>query len=170
MVIAAGASQGTSHILLMIILVGLITAAGLFGYGGSTLARRGDGRSGTGGLLRSLAAFAGAATAALYVWGSLHLLGAFLDTEGMGATTFQECLDAGGAEKAAKVDGYEVEYLPIRYVCRIDEGGSYTAAVPGYVNPAMLASAASAVALAVAAAVASERRDRAAFQAETSGP
>ncbi|WP_328622684.1 hypothetical protein [Streptomyces sp. NBC_00354] len=65
---------------------------------------------------------------AFYLWGCLHLL--FLDD----TRQFEACLEAGGPQRAARVDAFEGDFVPLRLLCRIDEGGSYSAGVPGYVN------------------------------------
>ncbi|MEO3978660.1 hypothetical protein [Streptomyces sp. CAU 1734] len=69
------------------------------------------------------------AAIALYVWGALHLV--LLDETAQS----ESCRNTGGPQQAARVDGYIGEYVPLRLVCHISEGGSYTTAVPGYVNP-----------------------------------
>ncbi|MFI6002049.1 hypothetical protein ACIA98_16830 [Streptomyces sp. NPDC051366] len=33
------------------------------------------------------------------------------------------------------MDAFEGDFVPLRLLCRIDEGGSYSAGVPGHVNP-----------------------------------
>ncbi|MDX3537093.1 hypothetical protein PV721_22495 [Streptomyces sp. MB09-01] len=33
------------------------------------------------------------------------------------------------------MDAFQGDFVPLRLLCHIDGGGSYTAGVPGYVNP-----------------------------------
>ncbi|MDT9700783.1 hypothetical protein RMT89_34160, partial [Streptomyces sp. P17] len=51
-------------LILLFVVIAAVTAVGLLGYGGTTLAD-----SGRAGLLRGLAALCGAGTCALYGWG-----------------------------------------------------------------------------------------------------
>ncbi|MFD7894534.1 hypothetical protein [Streptomyces sp. NPDC059743] len=136
----------------MIILIGAIVAVGLTGYGFATLTRHRAERPGVVVAARGVAAFAGAGAVALYVWGALHAVGAVLEAEDGGTSSVptRECIRAGGTERAAEVDGYRIEYLPVRFVCHIDGGGSYaTSGGPGYIGPAALVLALTAVALPV---------------------
>lgn len=140
--------------LLLIILVGLILAAGLAVYGFSTMARQGVWGSGPGTLLRSLAALAAAAAAAVYVWGAVHL--ALMDD----TAVTQACRDAVGQARAAGIDRYEAGYIPLRLGCHVAGDGTYAGGVPGYVNPAALGFALTAAALAACAPFAPESRAR----------
>lgn len=147
--------------ILLIILIGLAVAAALAVYGGTTLARNGIRRSDLGGRLRGTAAIAGAAAALMYVWGALHLV----RDESM---TDQACKDAVPSAQAAHISGVDVSYLPLHLNCHVTDGGSYTAAVPDYVNPTLLGLALIAVVLGVFAALESELRARTNFRRENS--
>ncbi|MFF3419761.1 hypothetical protein ACFYW9_34555 [Streptomyces sp. NPDC002698] len=145
--------QPSPALVLPIILIGLIVAVTLAVYGAGSLARNGVRRTDLGVRLRSGAALAGAAAALMYVWGAVHLV----RDETM---TNQACRDAVPAAQAAHLSGVDVSLLPVRLNCYVTEGGSYAAAVPGYVNPALLGLALTAVVLGVFAALESERRAR----------
>ncbi|GAA2261133.1 MULTISPECIES: hypothetical protein [Kitasatospora] len=151
-------------ILLLIILAGGIVAVGLICLGCATLTRRRTGHSSVGRTSHGLATLAGAAAAAVYVWGALHVVGPLMEAEGGGADSSPApaCVRAGGVDQAAHVDGYRIEYLPIRLVCHLDKGGgSFTAdSAPGYVAPAVLGLGLTAVALPILTAFAAEYRSR----------
>ncbi len=138
----------SSHPTAMPLLIGIITAAvtafGLTGYGFSAI-----GRGGRGAVARGGAALGGALAAVAYVWGLMSL---FLDESG----TAQACRDANPS-LYGQVSGYSVSYLPPALDCRMSSGGSYLAAVPGFLTPVMTACAVTAVAL-VLIAVAEHRR------------
>ncbi len=59
--------------LFLVILIGVIAAAGLVGHGFSALARRATRRPSAQVLLSAFAAFTGAAAVGLGVWGALHV-------------------------------------------------------------------------------------------------
>ncbi|MFD6172191.1 hypothetical protein [Streptomyces coeruleorubidus] len=130
------------------LLIGIITAAVtafcLTGYGFSAI-----GRGGRVAVARGGAALAGALAAVAYVWGLMSL---FLDESG----TARACQDAN-ASLYGQVSGYSVSYLPPALDCRMSSGGSYSAAVPGFLTHAMTACAVIAVTLALIA-VAERRR------------
>ncbi|HET6354119.1 hypothetical protein [Streptomyces sp.] len=64
-----------------------------------------------------------------------------------------------GWERALHGVDYTVDYLPLRFVCETNGGGSYAAeSVPGYVNPAVLGSVPATAGCAGAAALESKRR------------
>ncbi|NEB76269.1 hypothetical protein G3I40_13700 [Streptomyces sp. SID14478] len=134
------------------VLVGALAAFGLAGFGFSTLSaeRRTEGPA---ALARGAAALSAAAAAALYVWGAVHL---FLDETG----TAQACRSAGGAGQFGAVDRYGVSYLPPSLQCHLTGGGSYEAAVPGYVTPALTGLAVVAVTLTALAVLESARSAR----------
>ncbi|MFH8495604.1 hypothetical protein [Streptomyces coeruleorubidus] len=130
----------SSHPAALPLLIGIITAAvtafGLTGYGFSAI-----GRGGRGAVARGGAALAGALAAVAYVWGLMSL---FLDESG----TAQACQDANPS-LYGQVSGYNVSYLPPALDCRMPSGGSYSAAVPGFLGPVMTACAVTAVTLAL---------------------
>ncbi|MDQ0750843.1 hypothetical protein QF034_005074 [Streptomyces africanus] len=125
--------------LLIGIIVAAVTAFGLAGYGFSAI-----GRGGPGAVARGGAALAGALAAVAYVWGLVSL---FLDESG----TAQACQDANPS-LYGQVSGYSVSYLPPALDCRMSSGGSYSAAVSGFVTPVMTGCAVIAVTLALIAA------------------
>ncbi|OUC93915.1 hypothetical protein [Streptomyces swartbergensis] len=130
--------------LLIGIVAAAVTAFGLTGYGFSAI-----GRGGPGAVARGGAALAGALAAVAYVWGLVAL---FLDDSG----TAQACQDANPT-LYGHVSGYSVSYLPPALNCRMSSGGSYSAAVPGFLTPVMTGCAVIAVTL-VLIAVAEDRR------------
>ncbi|MGR8007613.1 hypothetical protein [Streptomyces hypolithicus] len=134
------------------ILVSALLAFGLAGYGFSTL--DGDRRPpGVAGVARGAAALSAAAGAAMYAWGSVHL---FLDETG----TAEACQSAATPAQFGSVDRYSVSYVPPSLQCHLTGGGSYDAAVPGYVAPVMTGLAIVAVTLAVIAAMESAHHTR----------
>lgn len=64
------------------------------------------------------------------------------------------------AGQAAHSITYEVDYLPIRFTCRLDDKESFAVGVPPYVNPSVAVLGLGAVALAIGATWTSERRAR----------
>lgn len=77
---------------LLLVVIAAVTAFGLLGYGGRTLAD-----NGRAGLLRSLAAFCGAGACALYGWGLLYVGGAVLTAQDGGTDSAppQSCRTPG---------------------------------------------------------------------------
>ncbi|CAM5730236.1 hypothetical protein SALBM311S_00433 [Streptomyces alboniger] len=127
------------------LLLGIVAAAviafGLVGYGFPAIGR--------GAVARGGAALAGALAAVAYAWGLVSL---FLDESG----TAQACQDANPS-LYGQVSGYSVSYLPPALNCRMSSGGSYPAAVPGFLVPVMTGCAVIGVTLALIA-VAEHRR------------
>lgn len=126
----------------MMILVLLIVAAlvcfGLAGYGFGRLGQTGVRRANRQTRLRCAAALAGAGATAVYAWGLLCLGLAVLSTDDSGTDAFppRPCRIGGTPEAGADVVGHRVEYLPPRYACLRQGGGSYTTDdVPGFVAP-----------------------------------
>ncbi|MCP9945960.1 hypothetical protein LUX12_16035 [Streptomyces somaliensis] len=117
-----------------------VTAFGLVGYGLPTI-----GRGGPGAVARGGAALAGALAASVYAWGLGSL---FLDESG----TAQACQDANPS-LYGQVSDYSVSYLPPALDCRLASGGSYAAAVPGFLTPVMTGCVVIAVTLALIAVV-----------------
>ncbi|MFF0449611.1 hypothetical protein ACFYT4_24895 [Streptomyces sp. NPDC004609] len=150
------------YLLLLVVPAGLITAFGFAGKGFGTLGRVGLRRADRVVWLRSLAALLVAGTAVLYAWGLLHVVGAVLEAEdgGTDSAPIRSCRTPGWQERtmANGIIDYRVEYLPIRFVCETNDGGSYATAVPGYINPSVLGFTLAAAVCAGAAAVASDRR------------
>ncbi|MFJ5773505.1 hypothetical protein [Streptomyces sp. NPDC093094] len=124
--------------LLLGIVTAAVTAFGLVGYGFSEI-----GRSGRGALARGAAALVGALAAVAYTWGLVSL---FLDESG----TAHVCQDANPS-LYGQVSGYSVSYLPPSLDCHLSSGGSYAAAVPGFLTPVMTGCAVIAVTLALIA-------------------
>ncbi|MGW5448757.1 hypothetical protein [Streptomyces asiaticus] len=130
--LASDSPDGLNSILLLFIcLIGVIVIFTLIGLLGSGVAKRTGRRKTRAEWLGGIALLSVCVTIALYIWGALHVM--FMESDNMR----DECAKAGGTAKAAQVDRYSASYLPLRFTCHIDEGGSYDAAVPGYVNPAM---------------------------------
>ncbi|MFG1653857.1 hypothetical protein ACGFIE_28385 [Micromonospora sp. NPDC049275] len=127
-------------VLLLAALSGVAVAVFLTVRGLRAVVRRSE-RSRPGGWLRAAALLAGAAAVAMYAWGLLHVGFAVMQAEDGGAGSFpiEPCREAG-PQLASRVDGYAVSYLPIRFECRLSDGGTYvTSSVPGYVNPVVAA-------------------------------
>ncbi|MFF7054774.1 hypothetical protein ACFY94_41135 [Streptomyces griseorubiginosus] len=148
--------------LLMLVLAG--AACALLGYGGGRIADWFVRRAELPAALLGFAALAGAATAALYAWGLLHVGGAVLEAEDGGADS-SPILPCRDDERAAHVVDYSVSFLPPDFVCETDDGGYRAGEVPGYVTPAALGLALAAAGLAVASGYVSEVRLRAAARA-----
>ncbi|MFE6332697.1 hypothetical protein ACFVOK_05685 [Streptomyces sp. NPDC057798] len=146
---------------LLLFVIAAVTAFGLFGYGGRTLA---DG--GRAGLLRGLAALCGGAACALYGWGLLSVAGAVLSAQDGGTDSAppQVCRTPGWWErhqKGVETVDHSVRFVPLGFVCGTSDGKSYdTGHVPGYVNPAALGLALGGTGCAVAAGYATELRAR----------
>ncbi|MFJ4921010.1 hypothetical protein [Streptomyces sp. NPDC088725] len=151
--------QSNAVAVLLIVLVGLAVAVALAVYGCTVLARHGIRRSDLGVRLRAGAAIAVAAAVLVYVWGALHLV----RDETM---TDQACKAAVPSAQAAHIVGVDVSYLPLHLNCRVTDGGSYAAALPDFVNPAVLGLVVVGVVLAVFAALHSEVRARSNFVGE----
>ncbi|MFE3038136.1 hypothetical protein ACFXKY_41555 [Streptomyces canus] len=129
---ASETAGGFSSIaLLFIMLIGAVIVISLIGYLGSSVARREQGPAGHRLWLRASCILSICAAICVYLWGALHVL--FMEDVNMR----EACVRAGGEAKASRVDGYESSYVPLRFTCRISEGGSYTAAIPPWINPAL---------------------------------
>ncbi|MFF2526009.1 hypothetical protein [Streptomyces liangshanensis] len=129
---ASDAASGFNSIaVLFILLLGLLLVICLIGYLGSALTHRKESSLGHRLWLRAGAVLSTCAAICVYLWGALHV--AFMEDLNMR----QACVAAGGETKASQVDGYEASYLPLRFVCHIGGGGSYSAAVPSWINPAL---------------------------------
>lgn len=73
-----------------------------------------------------------------YAWGMAHVGTAVLEAEDGGADSspLRPCRGEADATTVARVDGYRVRLVPLRFECHLAGGGSYvTSAVPGYLNP-----------------------------------
>ncbi|WKX69382.1 hypothetical protein [Streptomyces sp. XD-27] len=101
-------------LLLLFIPAGLVASFAFVGYGFGTLGRVGIRRADREVRLRSLAALLGAAAAALYTWGLLHVAGAVLEAEdgGTGSSPLRPCRTPGGEERTLSVVDYTVDYMP----------------------------------------------------------
>ncbi|MEV7994594.1 hypothetical protein AB0O67_22550 [Streptomyces sp. NPDC086077] len=154
--------MGDGLVLLLILVVGAVTAFGLCGYGFSTLSAHGVRRADRVTRLRSGAALAGAAAALMYTWGSLHVLSDYMEVEdsGTGSSPIRPCLAAGGPEKAAVTMSADVQVIPLRLVCHTKTGESYPTGMPGYINPTAAFLALTSALLAVGAGYASEPEAR----------
>ncbi|MET8342831.1 hypothetical protein [Streptomyces microflavus] len=111
-------------------------------------------------LLRGTAIFAAAVTVALYLFGLL-LVGVALSEAGSGAdsTPMHQCRDAGDRRQNVQVDAAQVQFLPLRLLCRTPDGREFTSGVvPPWLNPTLAVSFAATVALTAAAFVQADRR------------
>ncbi|WP_051854989.1 hypothetical protein [Streptomyces sp. NRRL B-1347] len=144
---ASGSLQEHNFVSLMgIVLIALIAVTALVAYAWVCVARR---RPALSAALRAAAALCAAGATGVYAWGAVQLL-RFDITE-----HDQACRQAVGAARASRIDGYEATYFPLRFGCHVAGDGTYTAGVPGWLNPAALGLGLGAVALAIAAAAAS---------------
>ncbi|MFD9907376.1 hypothetical protein [Streptomyces sp. NPDC059063] len=139
--------------LMGIVALGGVAVIALTAYTGVTLARwRRASAPRLPSALRGAAALTGAAAAACYAWAAVRLLGVDI-TEHV-----QLCQDAVGPAHEASLVGYEATYVPLRFGCRVEGGGTYTAGVPEYANTAALVLALTAAVLTGAAALDARRR------------
>jgi len=151
-------------IALAVLLFALCATLVLVVHGVVTLLRIGLGR--TGGRVAwvsLLAVFLAAAASGMYTWGLLHVGGAVMEAEdgGTDSSPLRPCRTPGQPHRAEKVVDYSVGFVPLRFVCERDDGGSYVAdSVPGYVNPALLGLTLATAACAGGAALDARRRDR----------
>ncbi len=144
---ASGAGRGFDQITVLVILMfGLVVVFSLLAFTASTIARRDEPSYRRWLWFRIGGALTTCAAACVYLWGVSHV--AFMEADGQR----DACVRAGGEARAAEVDGYDASYLPLRFVCRIDGGESYPAAIPPWINPAFGVLSAAAF-LVVAAAV-----------------
>ncbi|QDQ12797.1 hypothetical protein [Streptomyces spectabilis] len=132
--------------LMGIVLIALIAVTSLAAYAWVCVARR---RPALSAALRAGAALCAAGATAVYAWGAVQLLRFDITVHA------EACRQAVGAGRAARVDGYEATYFPLRFGCHVTGDGTYTAGVPGWLNPTALSLGLGAVALAIAAAAAS---------------
>ncbi|MFH8491223.1 hypothetical protein [Streptomyces longisporoflavus] len=129
---ASVAADGFDSItVLFILLIGSVVVFSLIVYLCSSLARRERPPHGLRLWLRGGAVLGCCAALCVYLWGLLHVV--FMEDTNMR----EACVKSGGGKRAATVDGYGASYVPLRFTCRIDEGGSYAAAVPPWINPAL---------------------------------
>jgi hypothetical protein len=162
-------------LILLFVVVAVIVAVGLCGYGGRTLSDHGLRRASAPVVLRGLAALAGAGACALYAWGLLAVCGAVMEAEdgGTDSSPPRSCRTAGWEERhqqGIEIVGHKVTYLPLGFVCETSDGGSYdTGDVPGYVNPAVLCLALAAAGGAIGSGYVSELRARAEFRKQQAG-
>ncbi|MET9829833.1 hypothetical protein ABZ078_11045 [Streptomyces sp. NPDC006385] len=154
-------------LILLFVMVAVIIAVALCGHGARTLSERGVQRTGTPGVLRGLAALAGAGACALYAWGLLGVAGAVMTAEdgGTDSAPARSCRTPGWGERhqqGIEIVDHAVSYIPLGFVCETSDGGSYhTGDVPGYVNPGVLGLALAAAGCAIGAGYVSELRARA---------
>nr|WSX47627.1 hypothetical protein OG409_00725 [Streptomyces sp. NBC_00974] len=144
---ASGSTSGHDPVaLLFVILFCFVALAACGVYLIAATTRRGGLADTVWGPWRDVALLCACGALTLYLWGCLHLL--FLDE----TRQFAACLEAGGPQKAARVDAFEGDFVPLRLLCHIDKGGSYSAGVPGYVNPVVAVTMIGAVATGALAA------------------
>ncbi|MGW8061335.1 hypothetical protein ACVV2G_03405 [Streptomyces ziwulingensis] len=166
-------------VLLLLVLVAVVTAV-VLGRGSGTYGRRpcppagpspvvAGAPPGAGGPFRAAGVVAGVAAVLLYAWGALCVGFAVVEAEdgGAGSAPLRPCRAGVSPELAGRVTGYDVSLLPLRFRCETADGDGYDSAhVPGYVNPGVAALALTALASAVAAGYATERRTRATARAD----
>ena len=110
--------------------------------------------------LRGIAVLAVNVAIGVYIWGLLHLGGAFIEAED-GGTNSAPIPPCRGNEQAVHVIDYSVSFLPLSFDCELKGGGSYgSEAIPSYVNPVTLGLALTAAVCAVSAAYVTESRLR----------
>lgn len=154
-------------LILLFVVILVIIAVALCGHGMGTLAERGVRRTGAPGVLRGLAALAGAGACALYAWGLLGICGAVMTAEdgGTDSSPPRSCRTPGWSERhqqGVEIVDYSVSFVPLAFVCETSDGGGYdTGDVPGYVNPGVLALALAAAGGAIGAGYVSELSARA---------
>lgn len=129
--IAAGESAAAVGIggiaLLFVLLIGLILVLSLIAYLCSSVARRGQlppGRL----RFRAGAVLSVCGAVCVYLWGLLHM------PSDEAEYLRQACTRAGGEQWAARVDGYETSFVPLRFVCRVDGDGGIST-IPSWINP-----------------------------------
>ncbi|MGY0066893.1 hypothetical protein ACWZEH_08665 [Streptomyces sp. QTS137] len=127
--VGAGGGIGTIAFV-FVLLIGLVVIVSLVGYLCSSVALRKQ-LPGTGRLwFRACIVLSICAAVCVYLWGMLHM------PSDEGVYLRKACVKAGGEAKAARVDGYDTSFVPLRFVCRVDEGGSYST-IPPWINPAV---------------------------------
>ncbi|MFI1935726.1 hypothetical protein ACH44C_00790 [Streptomyces purpureus] len=154
-----------AFLLLFLVPAGLVATLWLAGYGVGSLGRYGLRHAGREVWLRSVAALLGAVAAAMYTWGLLHVTWAVMEAEdgGTNSAPIRPCRTAGWQDRttASMISDYTVSFLPLRFVCRTNDGGRHaTDTVPGHVNPSVLTFAMGAAVCVGVAALGSERRIR----------
>jgi hypothetical protein len=112
---------------LLLAFVGLVTTASLGVYGLVRTVRTVRGRHrGLAARLRTAGGLAFTGVVGVCTWGMLHL--AVLDESAQA----DACHEALGTKALV---AYEPTYVPLAFGCVADNGRTYDAAVPGYVNP-----------------------------------
>lgn len=154
-------------LMLLFVVIAVVVAFRLCGYGCGLLADRAVRRSGLPVVLRGLAALCGSVAVAVYAWGLLYVAGAFMTAEdgGTDSAPVQSCRTPGWWERhqqGVEITDYTVGFIPLGFVCETSDGGSYdNGDVPGYVNPAVLGFALTAVGCAIGSGYVAELRARA---------
>ncbi|GAA1895704.1 hypothetical protein GCM10009716_02220 [Streptomyces sodiiphilus] len=126
-------------VLLGLILAGPVAVAVCAVFLCSSWAQRGGPPKTADARWRDLAVLCGAGSVACYTWGVIQLVFT------TGDSAFNACMEVVGRDRMTAVDGYEGQYIPLRLVCSMSDGTSYTAGVPGYVNPVVAVLALAAV-------------------------
>lgn len=147
-------------VLLLGILAGLVITPVLFVRGlvlGVSRKRRSPGVR-----WKAAALLAGAAAIGIYLWGMLQVFSDVMYAEDGGADSspLLPCRSAGMA-KAIHVVDYGIDFVPLRFECRLNGGGSYaTSSVPAYITPAAAVLGLAGVGLRVRYAVVADRWSR----------
>lgn len=119
------------------------------------------GRHSTAFRLQAVALFAAAAAIGMYAWGLGFVGSAVLEAEdgGTDSSPLRPCRGEADAETVARVTGYQVGFMPLRFECQLEGGGSYTtSSVPTYVNPATVALTLLAIAFGVISVTVGQRQ------------
>lgn len=114
--------------LVSILLLGLSALLGLFVYLCSRLTGRRLRAYTPPAVWRDVSLVSVTASLALYVWGCLQLV--FVERQEVG----NACAEGAGGVRVAAFHG---DFVPLRLVCRTDDGRSFTALVPDYINPSI---------------------------------
>ncbi|OBQ49643.1 hypothetical protein A4U61_32745 [Streptomyces sp. H-KF8] len=120
--------------LFTILITAPLVLVGLIAYLGSRLAPkrlRSPGSRTPAAVCRDVAALSAAIALALYGWGCLQV--AFLGRQGVGNACAEE---AGGA----RVTAFHGDFVPLRIVCRVTGGDSFTVVVPDHLNTSIIVS------------------------------
>ncbi|MFC8827632.1 hypothetical protein ACFT9I_20090 [Streptomyces sp. NPDC057137] len=139
------------RLVLLLSLAGVVATPWLVVRGVVLLLRTGNRRT-THTVVKGAVALTWACAIGMYTWGVLHLV--LLDESNQA----RACEEALGPERAELVEGYEYQFMPLRFKCRVTGGQTFQAVVPGYVNPATGIFGVSAAALMLANTARSERK------------
>ncbi|MCD7445280.1 hypothetical protein K4B79_44760 [Streptomyces lincolnensis] len=135
-------------VLSTILIAGAPALLGLLAYLGACLAPRRLRAHRPATALRDTGLLCAAAALAVYLWGCLHVV--FLERQEIG----NRCAQVAGGVRVA---GFHGDFVPLRLVCRTDDGRDLTVVIPAYVNPSTAVLLLLALACAGAAALLARR-------------